>query len=92
MGKEDIYIKFGIAALGTIVAVLTGISAMMKFQEKWLMYRSTAEALLHEKYIFLTATGRYYQQEEPFQLFVQRVESLLGDEHSNWKETMKKTE
>ena len=91
MSMEDIYIKFGIAALGTIVAVLAGISAMMKFQEKWIMYRSTAEALLHEKYIFLTATGRYHQQEEPFQLFVLRVESLLGDEHGNWNETMKKT-
>jgi uncharacterized protein DUF4231 len=90
-GDRGEYMKFIIALLGTIVAILSGISAMMKFHEKWITYRSTAEALLHEKYIFLTGTGRYQQQEEPFQLFVQRVESLLGDEHGNWNETMKKT-
>ena len=90
MGNKEEYMKFGIALLGTIVAILSGISAMMKFHEKWMMYRSTSEALLHEKYIFLTATGPYYQHEEPFQLFVQRVESLLGDEHGNWNETLKK--
>jgi len=84
------YMKFFIALLGTIVAILSGISAMMKFHEKWMMYRSTAEALLHEKYIFLTATGPYHEREEPFQLFVQRVESLLGDEHTNWNETLQK--
>lgn len=90
-GDKGDYMKFVIALLGTAVAVISGISAMMKFHEKWMMYRSTAEALLHEKYIFLTGTESYHQQEEPFQLFVQRVESLLGDEHANWNETMKKT-
>src|SRR5688572_11293419 len=37
--------------LGAIVVVLEGLQQLFQFQQNWIGYRSTAEALKHEKYL-----------------------------------------
>ena len=48
-----------VAILGAATALTTGIVSLYRFRELWIEYRTTAESLKHEKYMFLTKTGPY---------------------------------
>lgn len=90
MEADDYTMRLVLALLGTAIAIVTGVSVMMKFQEKWITYRNTSEALLREKYLFLTTSGPYHLLNEPFALFVSRVEDLLKEEQVVWTKTIGK--
>jgi Protein of unknown function (DUF4231) len=47
-------------------------------------YRSSAEALKHEKYLFLASAGPYAAAENPRALLAERVESMVSQEHAKW--------
>ena len=66
-----------------IIAVSTGVSSIYKFHENWIEYRTTAETLKHELYLFETKSPPY-DKENAFQELVQRVESLISKEHTQW--------
>lgn len=74
-----------VAILGAIVAVLASLLSLNQFQENWIEYRTTCESLKHEKYLFLT-NAEPYHEEDPFGLFVQRIESLISKENSAWSQ------
>jgi len=74
--------------LGIVVAVISGVIGLYRFQENWEQYRTTSESLKHEKFLYLTH-AEPYDQDEPFPLFVQRVESLISKENSSWSQTFK---
>lgn len=76
-------------ALGVLIVILTGLISLFRFQELWIEYRSTCETLKHEKYLYLTRSGPY-AIDDPFQLLVHRVESLLSKEHSVWAQYIRK--
>ncbi|MDG1571170.1 DUF4231 domain-containing protein [Robiginitalea sp. M366] len=71
--------------LGVLTATLTGITALMKFQEKWATYRITCEALQREKFLFQTATAPYQAGAAAYPVFVTRIEQLLGEENQGWR-------
>jgi hypothetical protein len=81
-------IKVVVGSLGLLVAVIAGVLGLYQFQELWTGYRTTCEALKQEKYLFLTKTEPY-DQNESFALFVQRVENVMANEHSNWIQRMR---
>lgn len=72
--------------LGTIIAIIAGISGLLKFQEKWTEYRATSETLKHEKMLFLTKTTPYNKKDESFEILVTTVENLISKEHTAWSE------
>lgn len=76
-------VKFSVGLLGVSVSIVSGALALYKFQENWVQYRSTSEALNSEKHLYLTKAPPY-DTGQPFSLFVQRVESLLSKETSGW--------
>ena len=76
-----------VSFLGLVVAAIAGLLSLLKFQENWIEYRSTSEALKHEKYLFLTNSGSY-QSEDSFNQFVSNIEALISKEHSKWKEVV----
>ena len=76
--------------VASLVVVLVSISQLMKFEENWIRYRTTAEALKKEKVFFDTLTGPYSNSENPEQDFVERVESLISVEHQTWFQEIKK--
>jgi hypothetical protein len=78
-------LKVVVGILGLLIAVIAGVLGLYQFQENWTGYRTTCEALNQEKYLFLTKT-QPYDQGDSFTLFVQRVESLISKEHTNWKQ------
>lgn len=69
--------------LGAVVVVLAGVLSLQQYQERWVEYRTTAETLKHEKYLYRTGTDPYGGDDD-FHLLVQRVEGLLAKEHGGW--------
>jgi uncharacterized protein DUF4231 len=81
-------VKIVVGSLGLLIAVIAGVLGLYQFQELWTGYRTTCEALKQEKYLFLTNTEPYHQNDS-FPLFVQRIENLIAKEHSNWIQNMR---
>ena len=82
-------INFTVGFLGLAIAVVTALITLYKFQENWVEYRTTCESMIHEKHLFI-AKVTPYNGEDPFSLLVQRVESLISKENSNWSQVMSK--
>lgn len=80
------YLQWVIAVLGVVVAVTAALVGLYDWQENWINYRSTAEMLKHEKYVYLTRV-KPYDGEDAFALLVERVEGLVSTEHSKWQES-----
>ena len=80
---ESIDLKIIVGALGIIIAAITAINGLFKFQEHWITYRTTSESLKHEKYLFFTKTDPY-DLDEPFPFLVKRVEALISKENTDW--------
>ena len=89
---DHLYLNYLIGVLGMLVAIIAGVSALMKYQEKWVKYRSTAEALNREKYMFMTLSGNYQDEKDPFHLLVTRVENIIALENTMWSEFMNEDE
>jgi len=85
-------LKVIVALLGVLIAVISGIPGIYKFQENWMAYRTTCEMLKHEKYFYETGSGPYKGVTDKLCLLVQRVEMLISQENTNWRQYMDKKE
>jgi hypothetical protein len=74
------------ALLGSAVIVFEALQQINQWQHNWITYRSTCEALRHEKYSYLGRSGSYKDMDDIMaqQALVERVESLISTEHSKW--------
>ncbi len=72
------------AFLGLVILIVEGLQQLNQYQTNWISYRSTCEALQHEKYLFLAGAGPYLKAEEPLPLLADRVEGLISQEHAKW--------
>jgi len=70
--------------LGLLITVLEGVLQMNQYQQNWITYRSTCEALKHEKYIYLGKASPYAEAGDPHALLAERVESLVSQENAKW--------
>ncbi|MFH1095921.1 MAG: DUF4231 domain-containing protein [Candidatus Desantisbacteria bacterium] len=78
-----------IGGLGVFIAVAAASGSLFKFHENWIQYRTTAEQLKHEKFLYLTGT-KPYESEDKFSALVQRIEGLISKENSSWSQVVKK--
>lgn len=69
--------------LAAVIVVLEGAHHLYQFQERWITYRSTAEALKHERYLYLAKAGPYLRADRHQQL-AERIEGLISQEHAKW--------
>ena len=69
--------------LSVMLAILSGISNLRKHGDLWLRYRGTEEMLKRERFLFLTKSGDY-ANENAFHTFVTRVESVLLDDYTGF--------
>jgi hypothetical protein len=70
--------------LGVLITVLEGLIHLNQYQQSWIAYRSTCEALKHEKYVYLGKAAPYASVAEPYALLAERIESLVSQEHAKW--------
>lgn len=71
------------AGLGAVVVLLEGLQQLYQWQTNWVQYRSTAESLKHEMFLFLAASGPY-RGEDRARVLAERVEGLVSQEHARW--------
>ena len=72
------------ALLGGSVVVVEAILHLNQYHENWLAYRSTAESLKHEKFLYLARAGSYATTPDPVRLLAERVETLASAENTKW--------
>jgi hypothetical protein len=77
---SPVWVTGGLAA---VIVVLEGAQHLYQFQEHWITYRSTAEALKHERYLYLAAAGPYAGDDRHPHL-AERLEGLISQEHAKW--------
>jgi hypothetical protein len=73
-----------IAVAGGGIAISGSLLALNRNQENWVRNRSLSEALKREKYLFLTRTPPYDDEEKAFTRFVMAAEALMADERAGW--------
>ncbi len=73
--------------LGIVITAIASIASFGKYQELWQSYRVVCESLKKEKFLYL-AEARPYDKPERFSLLVERVESLISKENTNWSELL----
>jgi hypothetical protein len=76
--------KLVTAGLGVLITILEGVLHLNQYQQLWNTYRSTCEALKHEKYLYLGSAGPYAAAPSPHALLAERIESLVSQEHAQW--------
>ncbi len=73
-----------VAGLGVLIAIVEGVQQLNQYQSNWTTYRSTSEALKHEKYLYLAKAGPYLTSDNPHAMLAERVEALVSQENSKW--------
>jgi hypothetical protein len=70
--------------LGAVVVVVEGIQQLGQYQANWINYRSTAESLKHEKFLYLSGAGPYQANDDDKRLLAERTEALISQENTTW--------
>lgn len=79
------WLRFVVVAASLLLPAMTGLTSFRKYGETWISYRTTAELLKSEKYLFLTGSGRYRDNPNAFHDLVEAVEALLIAEHTKFR-------
>jgi hypothetical protein len=88
---EQVASWIGVLA-SSLVAIGTALLKAFKYQENWNNYRATCETLQREIHCYTAEIGEYGGSQDPQQLFVSRVESLISSENTVWLSTQKPKE
>jgi len=72
------------ASLGVLIVIVEGLQQINQYQANWIAYRSTCEALKHEKFLHLALAGPYAASQKPLALLAERIEGLVSQEHAKW--------
>jgi hypothetical protein len=83
LNTKDNSLGWIIGGVGVIIGVTAGLIGLLKSQENWITFRSTAEQLKHERYIFETSVAPY-ETSDRFANFVSRIEQMISSENSVW--------
>ena len=76
--------RYYTVTLAVLLLVFEGLQQVNQYHANWIGYRSTSEALKHEKYLYLGKSGPYAQEEGRHELLAERIESLVSQEHAKW--------
>lgn len=82
---SPVWVTGGLAA---VIVVLEGVQHLYQYQQNWITYRSTAEALKHERYLYLAQAGPYADR-DPHRQLAERLEGLVSQEHAKWTASQK---
>jgi hypothetical protein len=75
---------YATGGLGVVIVALEGLQQLNQYQQLWITYRATCEALRHEKYLYLAGAGPYGNADKPRPLLAERIEGLVSQEHAKW--------
>ena len=83
--------KLAAALPAAVAGMLTAITATFRFQDNYIRFAYTAEMLKSEKLKFETRSTKDYRvaagDQEAFEIFVSRMEELIINEVTDWRQT-----
>lgn len=79
------------AGAAVVVVIAEGMVQLNQWQTTWVLYRGTAEALKHEKYLHISEAGPYTGPDRD-RVLAERVEGLVSQEHAKWTEARSRKE
>lgn len=85
--SDSAFLALGITAvLGAVITIVTALSQMDAYFETWVLYRTTAEALKRERFLYINNAADYsgLAEEAKNKLLVERVEAMLSSENSKF--------
>jgi hypothetical protein len=65
-----------------LVTVLEGILQLNQYQQTWVTYRTTCEAMKHEKFTYIAHAGVYATVTDARALLAERIETIGSQENS----------
>src|SRR5664279_2138882 len=72
------------ALLGVLITILEGILQLNQYQQTWVTYRATCEALKHEKFTYIARAGVYAAPADAHALLAERIETIGSQENTKW--------
>jgi hypothetical protein len=72
------------ALLGALIGIIEAVLQLGQYQQNWLLYRATREALRREDFLRSAQAGPYAGQPNPDSLFVERADTIMSGENSKW--------
>lgn len=84
VGAHIPYAAWTAGGLGVLITILEGILQLYQYQQIWVAYRATAEAMKHEKFLYIAKAGDYAKALDSRGLLAERVEALGSQENTKW--------
>jgi Protein of unknown function (DUF4231) len=72
------------AGLGALIGILEGIAQLGQYQQNWLIYRATSEALKREEFLHSAGAGPYTGIANPDGVFIERCDAIMSGENAKW--------
>ena len=72
------------ALLGVLITILEGVLQLGQYQQIWITYRATCEAMKHEQYTYVAKAGVYADAKDPYALLAERIETIGSQENTKW--------
>jgi len=72
------------ALLGVLITILEGVLQLQQYQQIWVTYRATCEALKHEKFTYIAGAGVYAAAANARALLAERMETIGSQENTKW--------
>lgn len=81
------------AGASSVCLVLESVIGLFHMKDRWSLYRRTENVLMSEERQYAAAAGAYRQDADgsAFPAFVDRVESMINSEGSEWNQMILKT-
>ena len=72
------------AVLGALIGIIEGFIQLGQYEQNWLLYRATREALKREEFLYGAKAGPYSGAQGPDTLYAERCDAIISGENSKW--------
>jgi hypothetical protein len=72
------------AILGALIGIIEAVLQLGQYQQNWLLYRATREALRREEFLHSAKAGPYASQVDADVVYVERADAIMSGENSKW--------
>jgi hypothetical protein len=76
--------RWASAILGSLIGVIEGLIQLGQYQQNWLLYRATREALKREEFLHCAKAGPYSNTPDADTLYVERCDAVMSGETTKW--------
>ncbi len=77
-------LKWTTAILGALIGIIEAVIQLGQYQQNWLLYRATREALKREDFLHEAKAGPYATAADADTLYVERADAIISGENTKW--------